>query len=309
MNIRHYLSKVIAIATIAVLAAANSCFGTVLNVPQYNQEQTQWCWDASSQMILAYYGHSHSQTAIANWAVGGQNLPNYLYSSPDWRKDCKQVLSYFGSLSSTGYGYAFSLSTLAGEMDAGRPCMIAWSWSSGGGHAVVIHGTSGSYVYVRDPWYGATVNTYTWVYNARNAGRWTQTLKLNSSINQYYAYYQQYMIYVNYYLNRYASTRSYADLYYTYYYYAYAGAYYYLSYGQSSQAYSWLYYYMSVANQVAAEYFYSAWASTGSHQYAAYCLYYYAYAYYYYFMYAGNSYYANYYYNYYMYWANYYWTH
>ena len=298
MNIRHYLPKVIAIAAIAVLAAATSCFAAVLSVPQYNQEKTQWCWDASSQMILYYYGKSVSQTTIANWAVGGQNLPNYLYNSSDWRKDCRQVLAYFGSLSSTGYGYAFSLSTVTSEIDAGRPMMIGWSWTSGGGHAVVIHGTSGSYLYVRDPWYGATVNTYNWVYYARGgSGQWTQTLKLNTNVNPYYAYYQLYMSYANYYASRYYYTHSSSDLYYYYCYSAYAGAYYYLIIGQTSTANRWYYYCMSQAFQALATQYYSEYAHTGTHLYLAYYYYNYAWTCWYYYMYAGNSSYANYFYS------------
>lgn len=232
MNIRHYLPKVIAIAAIAVLAATNSCFGTVLSVTQRNQEMDQWCWDASSQMVLEFFGNSYSQTAIANWAVGGQNVPNYLYGSTDSSMHgCDEVLDHFGSISSTGSASAMSLSSLAGEMDAGRPVVLRWGWDSGGGHIAVVHGTDGDTVYLRDPWpdNGPTVNTYSWMCRPYGSGTWTHTLKLNDTGNEYYEYYQYYLSYANYYLNRYYSTGSSSDLYYAYYYYAYAGGCYYLT--------------------------------------------------------------------------------
>jgi len=306
MNIRHYLPKVIAIAAIAVLAVTNSCFGTILNVTQHNQEQTQWCWDASSQMVLEFFGHTYSQSAIAQWAVGGQNIPNYLYGSTDSSMHgCDEILDHFGSISSTGSASAMSLSTLASEISAGRPAVIRWGWDSGGGHILVVRGTDGNSVYLNDPWNGQSVNNYSWVYQG-GGHTWTHTLKLASTGNEYYTNYQYYMSYANYYLNRYYSTGSSSDLYYAYYYYAYAGGYYYLSYGQNSQAFSWYYYYMSTANQVFVDYYYYSFQHSGSQYDLAYCYYYYAYVYYYYYLYMGNSSYANYYYSQYMYYAYYY---
>lgn len=310
MNIRHYLPKVIAITAIAMLAAASSCFGTVLGVPQYNQEKNNWCWCASAQMVLAYYGASYSQTTIAAWAVQGRDIANYLYGSPDSSMHGDdEILTHFGSLSSSGLAYAMSLSTLTSEINAGRPPMIRWGWNGGGGHIVVAYGTSGSTVYVRDPWYGNTINTYDYVLHARNAGTWTHTLKLNSSVNAYYSAYQYYWNYVNYYASRYNSTRSYVDLYYCYYYYAYAGYYYYLSYGQSSNAVRIYYYYMCYANYALANYHLSWYYYTGRHVYAGYYYYYAAWNNYYGYLYNGDSYNANRWYGYYMYYANWWWSH
>ena len=312
MNIRHYLPKFIAITAIAVLAATNSCFGTVLSVTQRYQEQNQWCWNACCQMILEFNGNSYSQTAIADWAVQGRNVPNFMYNSSDSsRHGMDEVLTHFGSIATTGSGSAMSLSTLTSEISAGRPVAVGWGWDSGGGHVVIARGTDGNYVYLNDPWHanGQSVQTYNWVCQAGGGGTWDSTLKLDSSGNEYYTYYQQYMGYASYYLDRYYSTGSSSDLYYAYYYYAYAGGYYYLSYGQTSAAIRHYYYYQSTANQVLADYWYAAYAYTGVYQYAGNCLYYYAYTYYYYYMYTGNSSYANYYYNYYMSWANWYWSH
>ncbi|MDO9541340.1 MAG: papain-like cysteine protease family protein, partial [Kiritimatiellia bacterium] len=198
MNIRHYLPKFIAITAVVVLAATSSCLGAVLSVPQYNQEKDQWCWDASSQMILAYYSHTYSQTEIADWAVGGQNIPNYIYNSPDpSMKGCDEVLLHFGNISSSGSSTsdsdlsAIPLSTLANEIANSRPVMIGWAWDQGGGHAVVLRGTDGDSVYVNDPWpsHGQSVQTYDWVCRPYDQGTWTQTLRLTSSGDNDNTYY------------------------------------------------------------------------------------------------------------------------
>ncbi len=326
MNIRHCLPKCIAITAVVVLAATSSCFGgSVLSVPQYNQEKDQWCWNASSQMILAFCGYSYSQTEIANWAVGGQNIPNYLFNSSDPNMHgCDEILSHFGSISSSGLDYAMSLSTLANEMDNSRPVMIAWAWDSGGGHAVVLCGTHDDTVHVNDPWpdHGQSVNTYDWVCRPYGEGTWTQTLKLNdSSDNTYYQYLYYYGLFQQSY-SQYQATGSYYDLASAYYYYAYAAYYYYTYYGDSSSANAYYNYYKNYAqyyyelyqNQQAyyqsyltyysyASYYYSYYQQTGSYLALAYTYYYYAYAMYYYYTYYGDSSSANDYYDYYMYLA------
>lgn len=323
MNIRHSQQKFIAITAAVMLTAAGYCLGAVLSVPQYDQEQDQWCWNASSQMILAFKGHSYSQTTIANWAVGGQNIPNYIYNSSDASmKGCDEVLAHFGSISSTGSASSMSLSALNTEMANSRPVMIGVSWDAGGGHAIVLRGTDGNYVYVNDPWpdNGQSVQTYNGVLRYLGNGTWSQSLQLDAGGSD--DYYSQYVSYYNLAYSYYSGASSYLDYAYAYYYYAYAMYYYYMYLGDSSSASSYYNYYMNYAQyyydlyttantyyqyyeyyySLAYQYYYYA----DSYLDLAYCYYNYAYAMYYYYMYYGNSSYANYYYNYYMDWAYYY---
>lgn len=314
MNIRHCLSKFITITAVVVLAATSSCLGTVLSVPQYNQEQDQWCWDASSQMILAFYSHTYSQTEIANWAVGGRNVPNYLFNSPDTsKKGCDEVLSHFGSISSSGSASYISLTTLANEMANSRPVMIGVSWDSGGGHAIVLRGTDGNSVYVNDPWpdNGQSVQTYDGVRRYLGNGTWSQTLQMTTSHadNNYTLcvyYYNLYSQYYNYYL----STGNILALAYANFYYAYADYYYALYvYADTYLANSWYDEYMAYAYYY--YYAYYGYYSTASYYYnyfTAYSYYYYAYYCYYYYMNHGDSSSASAYYNYYMALAQYYYS-
>ena len=41
---------------LSLLLGAGGISAKVLSVPQYYQEKDQWCWNASSQMVLKYYG-------------------------------------------------------------------------------------------------------------------------------------------------------------------------------------------------------------------------------------------------------------
>ena len=59
------MSLCLAACLLAGLLCADVAFATVLTVPQEWQEQDQWCWDATSQAILQFYGVSKTQTQIA----------------------------------------------------------------------------------------------------------------------------------------------------------------------------------------------------------------------------------------------------
>ncbi len=322
MKFRYNLQKHFAITAAVVLAAASSCLATVLSVPQCYQEKNQWCWNAGAQMVLAFKGHSYSQTAIANWAVGGRNIANYLYGSSDASMHGDdEILMHFGSISSSGSAAALSLSALNTEMANSRPVMIRWGWDSGGGHILVIRGTSGNSVYVNDPWpdNGPSINSYSWMCRA-GGHTWTHSLQLKGGSSN--TYYQRYQSYYKLAVQRYNSARSYLDCAYAYKDYAYAQYYYYMYKGDSSSANAAYNYYMQTAQyyynlhysycsqyyqhyyNLAAQYYYHA----NSYLDVAYFYYNYANARWYYYMYYNNSSYADYYYNYYMQWAHYYYN-
>lgn len=289
MNIRHYLTKYIAITAVVVLAAT-SCFGAVLSVPQYTQEKDQWCWDACCQMILKYYGHTYSQTEIAVWALGSDiNEPNYLFDPPSscTYHPCTEVLSHFGSIDSSGTQSYISWSTLDNEMANSRPVMIAVYWDSGGGHAIVLRGVDENDVYVNDPWYGQSVQSYQGVLRYRGNGTWGQTLQMTSSHadDNYTRALYYYNLFSQYY-NYYQSTGNTLALAYAYYYYAYT--YYYYTLYSNGSTYLANYYYDGY--MAYAYYYYYAYYGYYSYGYSCYC-YFTAYSYYYAYLYTGNYYY------------------
>ena len=56
------------LVAVSIILCCSVGQANILNVPQYYQEQTNWCWAGSSQMVIAYYGTSVAQCTIADWA-------------------------------------------------------------------------------------------------------------------------------------------------------------------------------------------------------------------------------------------------
>lgn len=174
-----------ALAILLVLTLPRDAGCGVLNVSQCYQEQTQWCWAGSCQAVLEFYGLTVTQTRIANYATGGNNVWNYLWGAGDpgdgiYRRGCNLVLTNFGGVLSTGFTGLMSLSQLQSEIDAARPVIINWAWDGGGGHILVARGVVASNVYLMDPWYGPSVSDYAWVCRG-SSHTWQWTLKVTSS--------------------------------------------------------------------------------------------------------------------------------
>jgi len=170
----------------------------VLNVPQINQEHSNWCWDASSKCILDYYGHVETQCAIANYAWNRSDCCGD--TSFNWEHACnstnilyplggsvQDVLAHFGNIQSTGwYIYTPSLSDIQTEISNQRPFIFAWQWSAGGGHALVCHGIIGTDIAIMDPWYGEASNIwdYNWAIDgtgSEGTHTWERTLTMDIS--------------------------------------------------------------------------------------------------------------------------------
>lgn len=167
-----------------VLWALESAQAAVLAVPQKYQEQDQWCWAGCSQAVLSYYGTTVSQTEIAQYGTGGVNTWNYLWGSGTeggvYRRGIDQILNHFGSIQSTGSSGSLTWGTCQTEIAAGRPPIINWTWSTGGGHFVVLKGLDGTTATLMDPWYGPTVNSYNWVVSG-SSHTWEYSLKMKTS--------------------------------------------------------------------------------------------------------------------------------
>lgn len=132
------------------------------------QNNSNWCWAASIQMILNYYRINIDQEDIVRRSYGTDpygNLPNWQGSPQiitanlnNWNID-KSGKKY--TVQSVLYNGAPLPSYLINELLNGRPVLVGYKSSSSGGHAVVI--TAVSYINtfngpviqtitVRDPW-------------------------------------------------------------------------------------------------------------------------------------------------------------
>ena len=145
------------------------------------QEQTQWCWAATSASIDHYFNpHSSvTQCGLAN-AVHGQTTCCVDGSTPQCNLPAVtgDVLRMLGRLRSQ-VDQPQLFSTVDQEVMVNRPVGCRIAWSGGGAHAVVISGVGDSanpLLTVCDPWYGTNyilIGTFTTAY--QGSGSWVRT--------------------------------------------------------------------------------------------------------------------------------------
>lgn len=170
------------IALFALLMLSLSAQAVILDIDQIFQEMTNWCWAATSQAVLRYYGHELTQTQIAEYGTDGANEWNWLYgeTSNPTRRGINLILYHFAELESDGSDYSFSYDQASSEINSMKPVFVRWGWNSGGGHFVVLKGLENTTAYLMDPWYGPTINTFNWTL-AGGGHTWTHTLAMQTA--------------------------------------------------------------------------------------------------------------------------------
>lgn len=183
------MKSIITFFTVTLILISFSISAQVLKVATVNsesfnyvyaeQENTNWCWAASIQMIFNYYGVDISQEQIVKRSYGSDpngKLPNWAGSLEiitanlnNWNMD-NQGRVYV--VQSTLYYGAPTPYYLVQELTAGRPMLIGYMSGPTSGHAVVLTAVTyyetmnGPYIQsivVRDPWPNKE--------NKRNKGR------------------------------------------------------------------------------------------------------------------------------------------
>ena len=164
-----------------------------LDVPETIQEHSEWCWSASSKAVIDHYKSPPSQCRIANWAFGINyacgnsyfdwnsyaNRPNSLYGTSG---SVQGILAHWG-VYTNAYAYAPYWSTVVADINAGKPFVIRFGWTNGGGHILAGRGwevyNGVDYVVYMNPWPGEgdSEDTYSWMVSA-NDHRWTHTLRV-----------------------------------------------------------------------------------------------------------------------------------
>jgi hypothetical protein len=135
-------------------------YASPLTVALHPQQQSNWCWDATSQMILDFMGEDGQgaqQCQLANTVTGRTDCCTSSTSAAGacnvsgWPK----LREYSGSTTSV-----LSFSSLATELGS-APTAFGWAWTGGGGHILVAIGAktvvdqnnnSVQYVTINDPW-------------------------------------------------------------------------------------------------------------------------------------------------------------
>ncbi len=166
MNCKMLTVMIVSFIVIAVPSQADT-----LGVTLIGQEMSNWCWDASSEMTLEYYGFDVNQTSIAAWAVGGHNVGNHLSATtvgplavegtkpPETynRRGCGLVLTQFGPVDSSFLNRCLTRDEIVEDIDGGRPAILLVRWLNAkgkdvGGHIIVLCGYEGDNVSLNDPW-------------------------------------------------------------------------------------------------------------------------------------------------------------
>jgi hypothetical protein len=119
-----------------------------LDVPIIGQQESMWCWAASSEMVALFVGGvSLDQCQLANINTGNsQCCVDTLMAMES--QYCNQGGWWYDPLNNNGFTYATTssgtalpFSTLQYETNtAHRPVLYSYQWSSGGAHAMVLVG-------------------------------------------------------------------------------------------------------------------------------------------------------------------------
>jgi hypothetical protein len=182
--------KIICLATLLIVASQLQGRGQYLDVPVVFQERSKWCWAAVSQCVLGYYGKEYEQCDIAEYTrsvatwhsfgsvhccTGGCDHINYMNGMAGSIED---ILLQLGNLQTHWFYGGLSRQNIAFEMEGGRPFIIRWGWTGGGGHFLVVHGLSGNSVYYLDPLYGSMVGSFMHMHGSAHH-TWTSTLRMD----------------------------------------------------------------------------------------------------------------------------------
>ena len=171
----------------------------VLTISLTKQEQTNWCWAASSKAILDYYKFVKSQCEIAEWTrttalpdFGNTNCcvdPNQGCNQDNWNYghagSIQDILIHFGNLQNDGTNSPSTLEQITSDIQKNRLFVIRLKWNNTtGAHFVVGHGISGDNIYYMDPdsQDGFNLVKYSTMLDGTNPGTWTHTNRITSNV-------------------------------------------------------------------------------------------------------------------------------
>lgn len=175
---RSLFKKFIAITTLSTIfiTSANAVY-----VYRYQQEQTNWCWAASAQMMGHTMGRDVTQSAIVDYVLG--TIANV--TSGDIENE-KKAVNYATLRNTTLRRSALSFAATKSELDTGEPIYIQLAWNVGGAHAVVVSGynTSAGTLTIVDPAKGCGTKSFS--YNSMitgctfqsGTGKWSNSITI-----------------------------------------------------------------------------------------------------------------------------------
>lgn len=138
--------------------------GVQLNVAEFGQECTQWCWAATITMAGNYFGQQFYGCELVS-AYTGQACCNYqacgyaACNQPAQPQGMSASLQWLGIQSQLSY-QPLTASEMERELALGRPVIVGYQ-NSFSGHVVLVTGVSADGLFhVVDPYYGVFDVTY-----------------------------------------------------------------------------------------------------------------------------------------------------
>lgn len=156
-----------------------------LDFTMLHQEQSNWCWCATSLSVRRYYDPTTtlSQCQAANTILPRTDActdPTNANVNKPWYLD--DALSDLGNLRESIVSGSLAWDATKSEIDTGHPLGCRTAWSGGGAHFICVEGyldDTTKMVAVDDPIYGqsdVTLNTFLTMY--QGTGTWTHSYKV-----------------------------------------------------------------------------------------------------------------------------------
>jgi len=151
-----------------------------VNFTMQHQQQTYWCWDATTVSIAAFYNPASAWTqgTLANTVFGRSDcaVAAGQVSPCNWGQWPDAPLTTVGHFTQK-LSNALTLVQLGTQLAKPAPVVCNIAWAGGGGHIVALRGRSVvggvDHVSVGDPWYGDSDQTYsTFLNKYQGSGTW-----------------------------------------------------------------------------------------------------------------------------------------
>lgn len=148
-----------------------------LGLNEQHQQQTEWCWSATTVSISLFYNPASTwtQCTLVNQAFGQTtcctNGGSAACNQGWWPNLSLPITGNLNSYTNTSE----PLATVMSEIEGGRPISIAIWWYGGGGHNPAIDGYDNCdpahpTIDIKDPWYGTTTQDFNSFPSTYNGG-------------------------------------------------------------------------------------------------------------------------------------------
>ena len=155
-----------------------------LELSEQHQQETNWCWAATTVSISLFYNASSAWTQCSlvnkysNLTTCCQDGSSTACNHGGWPDISLPITGNYASMSGidqAGSSDKPSFETILSEITAGHPVSIAIWWTGGGGHNPAVDGydntdTEAPIIDVQDPWYGSSTQDFNSFPGSYNGG-------------------------------------------------------------------------------------------------------------------------------------------